>query len=81
MADEKKTEEGYKIGTLINDNGRIGIIYREIRAGTWSEQPLFNWRTNYEIYYSDGMISIMGKVTIDKLINEGIIRILEEPEE
>jgi len=77
------TEEfdGYKIGTLIDDGGRIGIIYREIKAGTWSEAPLFNWRTNYEIYYSDGMISIMGKATIDKLIGDGTIKIIELPDD
>lgn len=80
MADSVEIE-GYKIGTLIDDGGRVGIIYREIRAGTWSEAPLFNWRTNYEIYYSDGMISIMGKATIDKLIKDGTIKIIEIPDE
>ena len=50
-------------------------------AGTWSENPLFNWRTNYEIYYSDGMISIMGKETIDKLVADGTFQILEGPED
>lgn len=81
MENKDQVPEKYKEGTLINDNGRIGIIYREIRAGTWSAHPLFNWRTNYEIYYSDGMISIMGKATIDRLIEEGTIKILEVPED
>jgi hypothetical protein len=82
MQNKSQTMDGnYKVGTLIDDNGKIGIIYREIMAGTWSENPLFNWRTNYEIYYSDGMISIMGKETIDKLVADGTIQVLEVPED
>ena len=40
-----------KEGMLISDNGKVGIIVKEIKSGTWSEAPLFNWRTNYEIYF------------------------------
>lgn len=82
MSDSITAPERYVIGTLIDDCGKVGIIYREIQAGTWSEQPLFNWRINYEIFYpSDGTISIIGKGTLDRLLVSGRLKILEVPDE
>ena len=66
------------IGTLIRDGDRVGIIYREIKSGTWTEKPLFNWRTNYEIYYDDGSICIMSGDTLGRLIEIDRIEVLEE---
>ena len=66
------------IGTLIRDGDKVGMIYREIKSGTWSEQPLFNWRTNYEIYYEDGSVCVMGSDTLDRLLACGKIEILGE---
>ena len=51
MEDNNKSLVTFPIGTLLRDGDRIGIVYREIKSGTWTDQPLFNWRTNYEIYY------------------------------
>lgn len=68
------------LGTLIRDGNRIGVIYREIKCGTWTDKPLFNWRTNYEIYYEDGSICIMGSDTLDRLIDVGRIEILGDLE-
>ena len=68
------------IGTLIRDGDRVGIVYREIKSGTWTEQPLFNWRTNYEIYYDDGSVCIMGGDTLNRLVETGRIEVLEEEE-
>ena len=70
--------ESIAIGTLIRDGGRVGIIYREIKFGTWTEQPLFNWRTNYEIYYDDGSICIMSGDTMSRLIEIDRIEVLGE---
>jgi len=67
-----------KIGTLIQDGKRVGIIYREIKSGTWTEQPLFNWKTNYEIFYDDGNVVVMGGDTLRRLVEKGQIEILEE---
>jgi len=67
----------YPIGTLIRDGDKVGIIYREIKSGTWSSQPLFNWRTNYEIYYDDGSVCVMGMDTLHRLIISGKIEVLE----
>ena len=68
----------FPIGTLIRDGDKIGIVYRKIKSGTWSEQPLFNWKTNYEIYYDNGSVCIMGSDTIRRLIEMGKIEIIEE---
>jgi hypothetical protein len=67
-----------RVGTLIRDRNRVGIIYREIKQGTWTDQPLFNWKTNYEIYYDDGSVCIMGNDTLERLIETGQIELLEE---
>ncbi len=68
----------YPIGLLIRDGDKIGMIYREIKSGTWTDQPMFNWRTNYEIYYDDGTVCIMGSDTIKRLIESGKIEVIEE---
>jgi len=67
----------FKIGSLIRDGDKIGIIYREIKSGTWTEEPLFNWRTNYEIYYDDGSVCVMGSDTIQRLVDSGKIELIE----
>jgi len=68
----------FSLGTLIRDGEKVGIIYREIKCGTWSEQPLFNWKNNYEIYYDDGTVCVMGGTTLQRLISAGRIEILKE---
>ena len=67
----------FPVGTLIRDGSRVGIIYREIKSGTWTEEPLFNWRTNYEIYYDDGTVCVMGGDTLERLLQSGRVEILE----
>jgi len=76
----KNNSSYFTIGTLIRDGKKIGIIYREIKSGTWSDEPLFNWRTNYEIYYDDGSVCVMGFRTITRLIELGKVEIIEEKE-
>ncbi len=66
------------LGTLIRDGDKIGMIYREIKSGTWTDQPLFNWRTNYEIYYEDGSVCVMGSDTLERLIENGRIELIGE---
>jgi len=72
--------EQIDVGTLIRDGSKIGIIYREIKSGTWTDQPLFNWQTNFEIYYDDGTVCVMGKETLLRLVSGGKVEILESKE-
>jgi len=74
------TIKTFPIGTLIKDGKKIGMIYREIKSGTWTDQPLFNWRVNYEIFYDDGTVCIMGSDTISRLIAAGKIELIQEAE-
>ena len=72
-------ENVLKEGMLISDGGRIGVIVKEIKSGTWSEAPLFNWRTNYEIYFfSTGDTTIIGEETIHRLMELGSFKILDD---
>lgn len=74
MSDQKK----YKIGTLIKDTGKIGVIYRLIESGTLTTPyATMNWRYNYEVYYFDGTVTVMGQATIDRLIETGVMEIIE----
>jgi len=73
-----KTPEHYNIGTLINDMGKIGIIYRTIESGTLQTQyALIDWRFNYEIYYFDGGITVMAHNTLKRLMESGVIEIIK----
>jgi len=74
-----KSEENelYKIGTLIYDNGKLGIIVRVLQSGALqTEFSLIKWRVNYEIYYIDGDVQIIGDKTLHKLVARGIIKIV-----
>lgn len=65
------------VGLLIMDNGKVGMIVNEIKSGTWSEEPLFNWTTSYEIKYADGDHCVMTSGSLERMIESGKIKILE----
>ena len=66
-----------KVGTMLLDDEKLGIITNEIKSGTWTEEPLFNWTTSYEIKYADGVICIMTEESLRRLIARGKIRLLD----
>jgi|TARA_R110001583_G_scaffold21444_5_gene81443 MOSC domain-containing protein YiiM len=67
----------YKLGTLICDMGKIGVICRLIQTGKLqTEANILNWQFNYEIYYVDGTITIMGHKTLLRLIESNTIELL-----
>lgn len=69
----------YSVGTLIWDMGKIGVICRLIETGKLNTtSAMINWRFNYEIYYVDGSITIMGHDTLERLINSGTVYLLED---
>lgn len=69
--------EKIKIGTLIEDMGKIGVITKVITSGTLkTDNELIKWRNNYEIFYSDGTIAILGEATLHRLIKKGDVKIL-----
>ena len=69
-----------KIGTLINDNDKLGVVTKVIEMGTLDVAiDIINWRANYEIHYIDGIVSILGCKTVERLIEEGKIQIIFTP--
>jgi hypothetical protein len=66
-----------EVGLMILDENKLGIITNEIKSGTWTEEPLFNWTTSYEIKYVDGDICIMTEESLRRLIKRGKIVILD----
>jgi MOSC domain-containing protein YiiM len=69
--------EKLKVGTLIEDMGKMGVISKVLTSGTLEvDNDLIKWRNNYEIYYSDGTVSILGETTLHRLIEKGDIIVL-----
>ena len=66
-----------EVGLMILDENKLGTITNEIKSGTWTEEPLFNWTTSYEIKYVDGDICIMTEESLRRLIKRGKIVILD----
>ena len=70
--------DNIKIGTLIVDMNKIGIVVNIYKAGTMDiDLPLIRWRKNFVIYYQDGTELTMGSSTVERLMEEGKFRILE----
>ena len=67
------------VGCLIMDGDKLGLIINEIKSGTWTEEPLFNWTTSYEIKYVDGQQCIMTRGSFERLLEKGKIAILGFP--
>jgi hypothetical protein len=74
----KKDDDCYEAGTLIIDMGKLGIITRVLKSGALqTEFSLIKWRINYEIYYVDGDVQIIGNETFDRLVQKGVITLLQ----
>ena len=51
-----------KVGTLISDNDKLGVITKIIEMGTLDvEVDIINWRANYEIHYIDEVYTTQDK--------------------
>ena len=69
--------EKLKVGTLLEDMGKMGIITKVITSGTLkTDNEIIKWRNNYEIFYADGTIAILGEATLHRLIDKGDVKIV-----
>ena len=69
----------YKVGTLIEDTGKIGIITKTLASGALkSDVSVIKWRNNYEITYNDGDVQIIAEKTFLRLVECGTIIVLSE---
>lgn len=70
----------FKVGTVINDQGKVGIIKKVIEPESrLSNLRLINLRRNYEIYYYDGIVGYLGCKSLERLIEVGSIEVIHLP--
>ncbi len=68
-----------KQGTLIIDNGKVGIVINVYKIGSTStgdEQSLIHWEESYHIFYSDGTFSYLTRSGFEILLSTGDIKLL-----
>ena len=70
-----------KIGTLVEDHGKIGVIMDFFPKGTVEDDDAkrINWRDNYKIYYTNNDTYIIGAMALHRLLKCGQIRIVRVP--
>ena len=67
-----------KIGTLIKDHGRIGVITKVIEVGQLNTKvPIIAWRANYEVTYTDGTTLLVSCRALDAMIDNGVVEIYD----
>ena len=65
-----------KIGTLIRDHDRIGVITKVIEVGQLDTKvPIIAWRANYEVTYTDGTTLLVSCKALDAMIYNGVVEI------
>ncbi len=65
-----------KIGTLIRDHDRIGVVTKVIEVGELDAKvPIISWRANYEITYTDGTTLLVSCRALDAMIDNGVVEI------
>ena len=69
----------FEVGSLLDDGGKLAIIYREIETGDLDTVcNSIKWRKNYELYYLDGDIAILSEGALNRLIKYGQIAIIKD---
>jgi hypothetical protein len=69
-------KDALKVGTLIKDNDKIGIITKVIEVGQlYTKVPIISWRANYEITYTDGTILLLSCKALDAMIDNGVVEV------
>ena len=69
-----------KVGTLIKDHNRIGVISKVIEVGQLNAKvPIISWRANYEITYTDGDTLLLSCRALEQMINNGVVEIYYPP--
>ena len=71
-----------KIGTLVEDRGKIGVVMDFFPKGTVDNEDAkrINWRDNYKIYYTDNDTYIIGAMALHRLVECGQIKIVKTPD-
>lgn len=65
-----------KIGSLIVDNGKVGVITSIVEHGKWAEEGLFILTKSFEVQYSDHHRAVITEPSMRELVEDGTIVIL-----
>lgn len=69
-------KDALKVGTLIRDHNKIGVISKVIEVGQLDTKvPIISWRANYEITYTDGTTLLVSCKALDNMIINGVVEI------
>ena len=69
-----------KVGTLIKDHNRIGVISKVVEVGQLDAKvPIISWRANYEITYTDGTTLLVSCRALEQMIQNGVVEIYHPP--
>ena len=67
-----------KIGTLIRDHDKIGVVTKVIEVGQLNAKvPIISWRANYEITYTDGTTLLVSCKALDAMIVNGVVEVYD----
>jgi len=65
-----------KVGTLIKDHDKIGVISKVIEVGQLNAKvPIISWRANYEITYTNGDTLLLSCRALEQMVNNGVVEI------
>jgi len=65
-----------KVGTLLNDSGKMGIISKVIEVGELRPTLAYiSWRANYEVTYVDGTKLVIGCRALEQMIDNGAVEV------
>ena len=73
-------KDALKIGTLIRDHNKIGVITKVIEVGQLNTKvPIISWRANYEITYTDGTVLLLSCKALEAMIYNNVVEIYYPP--
>ena len=69
-------KDALKVGTLIKDHDKIGVITKVVEIGQLDTKvPIISWRANYEITYTDGTTLLLSCRALDQMIANGVVEV------
>ena len=69
-------KDALKVGTLIRDNKKLGIITKVSEVGQLNAKlPIISWRANYEITYTDGSTLLVSCKALEAMIANDVVKV------
>ena len=69
-------KDALKVGTLIRDNKKLGVITKVIEVGQLNAKiPIISWRANYEITYTDGTTLLVSCKALEAMIHNEVVQV------